>query len=65
MQINWFVLIAICSKFRKRGLTTDLGEEKAMGEANEHCKMNGFKTYQVESESQDGRYLQVRYKCIN
>lgn len=52
-------------KFRRRGLAKERREDKAMAEADEHCKRNGFKTYKVESETQDGRFLLVRFKCEN
>lgn len=52
-------------KFRKRGLAADRREDKTMSEADEHCKRYGFKTYKVESEAQDGRFLIVRFKCVN
>lgn len=52
-------------KFRKRGLAKEQREDNAVKEADEHCKRNGFKTYQVESEVQDGRYIVMRFKCTN
>ena len=52
-------------KFRKRGLTKEKREDKSYAEADEHCKKNGFKTYKVESEVEDGRFMLVRYKCEN
>ena len=52
-------------KYRRRGLTKDLREDKAIAEADEHCKRNGFKTYKVESETQDGRFMVVRFACLN
>ncbi len=52
-------------KFRKRGITKDAREDKTFAEADEHCKKNGFKTYKIESEIEDGRFMVVRYKCEN
>lgn len=52
-------------KFRKRGLTKEVREDKSFAEADEHCKKNGFKTYKIESEIEDGRFMLVRYKCEN
>lgn len=50
-------------KIRKRGLTKESRHDKAIAEADEHCKRNGFKSYKVENESQDGRHLIIRFLC--
>ncbi len=52
-------------KFRKRGLTKDHREDNTYSKADEHCKQNGFKTYKIESEVEDGRFMVVRFNCIN
>jgi len=52
-------------KFRKRGLTKEHREDNTLSKADEHCKQNGFKTYKVESEVEDGRFMLVRFNCIN
>lgn len=52
-------------KYRRRGLTSERRESKAMAEADEHCKRNGYKTYKVEKQVQDGRFIQVQFKCVN
>jgi hypothetical protein len=52
-------------KYRRRGLTKESREEKAFAEADEHCKRNGFKTYKIANQVQDGRFEVVTYKCEN
>jgi hypothetical protein len=52
-------------KYRKRGLTKESREDKSYAEADQHCKTNGYKTYKVESQVEDGRFMLVRYKCEN
>jgi hypothetical protein len=52
-------------KFRRRGLNKDAREDKSIAEADEHCKKNGFKTYKIMNESQDGRFMIIQYKCEN
>ena len=52
-------------KYKKRGLAKESREDKAQQNADEHCKQNGFKTYKIESEVQDGRFTVMRFSCIN
>lgn len=52
-------------KIRKRGITKESRHDKAISEADEHCKRNGFTSYKVENESQDGRHLIIRFSCVN
>ncbi len=51
-------------KFRKRGITKESREDNTYAKADEHCKQNGFKTYKIESEVEDGRFMLVRFNCI-
>lgn len=50
-------------QYRRRGLAKDARHDQALQKADEHCKHNGFATYQIEKEYENGRYQDIRFSC--
>lgn len=50
-------------QYRRRGLAKESRHDDALTKADEHCKRNGFATYQIEKEYESGRYQEIRFSC--
>jgi hypothetical protein len=52
-------------KYRRHGIGKDSRHDEALAKADDHCKKNGFATYKIENEFDDGRFHEIKFSCRN